>query len=106
MIVSTHACTSVRVFVYVSPLLPTDGNLRHNAGGPHPLPIHPRSFSLPPTPSEPHISPFPPHPYVLTKHKGSFNPAQTAPRTWPEALETSLCYHKKTNLAVHFDIIT
>ncbi len=68
MFMSTHVHASISSSVHVASLLPTDGNLRHNAGGlsfeaPFPPPIfpsHPFSLLLPP---------FPPHPFALTKQK-------------------------------------
>lgn len=111
MFMSTRTRASISVSVHVETLLPTDGNLRHNAGGlsfeapspPHPFaPSHrvlslSRSLSLAPAPPPS----FSPCPSVLTKQKESFNLTQAGPRTWLEAVEAFLCYYEETNLAVH-----
>lgn len=102
-------CTHQSVFLCVKTLLPTDGNLRHNAGGlsfeaPFPPPIHPpppllsilSSLPLPTPPPS-----FPPCPSAFTKQKESFNLTQAGPTTWLEAVEGFLCYYEETNLAVH-----
>lgn len=106
-------CTRVHVLisvfcVYVAPCLPTDGNLRHNAGGlslKHPLLPPSSRHHDPPTP--PPILSFPlpsllfPRLFALTKQKESFNLTQAGPRTWLQAVEAFLCYYEETNLAPH-----
>lgn len=67
-----HSCASISVSLYVAPLLPTDGNLRHNAGG---LSFEAPSSAHSPPPVlsslsfSPLLPPFSPQPFALTKQK-------------------------------------
>lgn len=98
MFMSTRVHASISVSVYVAPLLPTDGNLRHNVGGlsieaPSPLPIFPSRLAL--------LPPFPLAPLRSPSRKKSFNLTQAGPRTWLRAVEAFVCYYAETNLALH-----
>lgn len=90
MFTSARMRTSISVLVFVAPILPTDGNLRHNAGGLH--------FEAP-SPSTPRSCPSAPL-HSLSREKASVLHRQ-APRTRLQAVEASPCYYEKTNVALH-----